>query len=168
MKYLNTGTLIFMLFTLTVVNGQNISEKSCKEVFELAKDKLNITKIYSSEVYDTDCLLGFTTNDKTSVLISIEKYISDKESQAEIKRQWEETLELDELTRLNPNNKCESEKPSDKKIDLANWNEAYISKSKGDNVLLLRRDNFVINIFSNTTFDILSVIEKRINRIKLE
>jgi hypothetical protein len=161
---------VFLLISHLIVIGQQISEKACSNVFDLTKNAFKIVKIYREDVYGSDCDFEFTTDEKITVLVTIEKFVSDIESKAEVKRQWEETISRNKLKMLeSADNKCGYDEIQALKLaGLDNWNDAYLNKSKGDYFLLLRRNNFVINMFSINNSDVLLRIEKIINLVKLD
>jgi len=150
-------SLIFLpiLFCFTSIVGQEISEQLCNNVFNSVTKSLKPTKIYRQKVYSCYCDFEFTTIEKDTILVSIEKYKTENESHKSLIDSLEQYVGFKE----NAFPKTLKQKES--------WDEAIIYEENNDNFLLLRKGKYVIKMFSNK-IETLITLEKILSEIKFE
>lgn len=150
--------LSFSLALSIPATAQKISEKLCNNIFDSVDSLMKPTKVYRRHLFTADCDFEFYVDDKTSVLLSIEQYENEKESRESFSE-----------------NSFDFYGDSRKKTRVASftsfkhWDEIglFLSKRKHDSYLLIRKRQFLIQIFSDDRQSLLR-IEKLLRNIDFE
>lgn len=159
-KYVAKCRLDFLLgffLALSVpVIAQKTPEMLCNSVFDSVDSVLKPTKIFRRHIFTTDCDFEFETINNESVLISLSKYDNEEESRKS----------FDENSK-DPYGEPRKQRSFASATYLKHWDGVglYLSKRKYDSYLLIRKDRFVVKIFSDDRKTLLS-IERLLRSVK--
>ena len=134
---------------------QRISDAFCDEVGQAVIQRLKSSKIDRSEVYEDECYFEFVIEDKIDASLFVEKYKTQTESiNSFVSERSMYCFDDDDAISKS----CEqSEK-------VVGWDDSFIHKSNTNNLLLLRRNRFVLTMFS-FRFDYLIQMEQHLRKV---
>jgi len=155
MKRIIIGIFNLLIFSTLTASGQQLVDSQCNRIFDDVAGEMKPTHIFRREIYTSDCDFDFTAKNGSGLLITVETYGTEKETKEAIKSD----LAL--------------YKGSDDKTTAVNmktegfWDEAilYNRNRTGDGFILLRRQKFLISLFSLND-EVLLTAEKTLRKVK--
>lgn len=146
----------FFLALSVPVTAQKTPEMLCNSVFDSVDSVLKPKKIYRRNIFTTDCDFEFETINKESVLFSLSKYDNEEES----RKSFNENSK-------DPYGELRKQRSFASATYLKHWDAVglYLSKRKYDSYLLIRKDRYIVKIFSDDRKTLL-ILEKLLRSVK--